>query len=85
MRKFAVIMVLGLALLLMGLTLSASAVTINDPWAPNTGVTGETNLYAIVNHWLLTGFTNSGTGVGGLQAAYAAPTETLSTVGVGGI
>ena len=37
MRKIAVIMVLGLALLLMGLTLSASAVTINDTWSPTRG------------------------------------------------
>jgi len=41
MRKFVVVMVLGLALLLMGLTLSASALTINDP------SNGETHLYQI--------------------------------------
>jgi hypothetical protein len=43
MRKFVVIMVLGLALLLMGLTLSASAVTVNDNQAPP-----ELNLYQII-------------------------------------
>ncbi|MGO8762807.1 MAG: hypothetical protein ACLQUS_12545 [Desulfobaccales bacterium] len=76
MRKITVIMVLGLALLLMGLTLSASAVTINDIWAPynggagGTGGTGEQNLYAIVDQMLsTTAYTNSGTATGGLQAS----------------
>ena len=50
MRKITVIMVLGLALLLMGLTLSASAVTINALWSPTPGgSTSELNLYAVIN------------------------------------
>jgi hypothetical protein len=49
-KKFTVIMVLGLALLLTGLTLSASAVvTINAPWAPDTANTNEENLYTVFN------------------------------------
>jgi hypothetical protein len=51
MKKFVVIMVLGLALLLMGLTLSASAVTISAPWSPDGGGgSGELNLYQIFNN-----------------------------------
>jgi hypothetical protein len=63
MRKFVVIMVLGLALLLMGLTLSASAVLVNDNMAlPElnlfeiiqstefaTGVSGYTDSQSLVN------------------------------------
>ncbi|MGO9579375.1 MAG: hypothetical protein ACLP2P_08180, partial [Desulfobaccales bacterium] len=77
MRKITVIMVLGLALLLMGLTVSASAVTIADIWAPyqpgDAGVAGasaEQNLYAIVDQMLHTSFyTNSiNTETTGLQS-----------------
>jgi hypothetical protein len=51
MKKFAVITVLGLALLLMGLTLSASAVTISTPWSPDgPNGAGELNLYQVFNN-----------------------------------
>ncbi len=46
MKKFAVIMVLGLALLLMGLTLSASAVTISPD--PRTPMVRETDTCIVV-------------------------------------
>ncbi len=83
MRKIAVIMVLGLALLLMGLTLSASAVTILD----NSNPGSEQDLYQVFNTWLGTAFTSSGTGVNGtpsgsvyLQNTYAPlASGTLST------
>lgn len=79
MKKFVVIMVLGLALLLMGLTLSASAVTILD----NSNPSNEADLYQVFNTWLGTTFTSSGTAsgvTGGLQGTYAASgTGTLST------
>jgi hypothetical protein len=71
MKKFTVIMVLALALLLMGLTLSAPAVLINA--APG----GEASLNVVMNELLKTSLT--------LDQVEALQTkETLSTVAVGG-
>jgi len=74
MRKIAVIVVLALTLLLMGLTLSASALTINN--APS----GEESLYLVFNHILGTTLGSNAA----LLSTYTTILETLPTVGMGG-
>jgi hypothetical protein len=75
MKKFAVIMILGLALLLAGLTLSAPAVTISDGINPS----GEQDLYQVV------AFMGGGNYADSQTFANAnAISQTLSTIAVGG-
>ncbi len=76
MKKFVVIMVLGLGLLLMGLTLSASAVTISAPWNPAIS-TDELNLYEVFNN---SNFANSSYSLATFNAAIGTTIPILSTL-----